>query len=161
MKLRLLLFKDYNKNCAYCSNKNWNLDKLEIEKDFTGYDEIILTGGEPMLKPFIVIETAIKIRKITNAKLYMYTAKLNKPLEVLAVLNYLDGITVTLHKQSDVSNFIRFEKLVKKIKKSFRLNVFNSVNFDYSEISNWIIKDKIKWIKNCPLPRDEVFKRIE
>lgn len=44
-KLRLLLHEECNRNCKGCCNKDWDLNALEIEDDFTDYDEILITGG--------------------------------------------------------------------------------------------------------------------
>ena len=161
-KLRLLLFQECNKNCERCCNKDWDLDSLKKETLFTGYDEIILTGGEPMLKPLFVINTALMIREKTLAKIYMYTAKADKILDVLAVLHYIDGITLALHEQSDVVDFMRLDALLLKceINKSFRLNVFKGINISNINTSIWNVKSDIEWIKNCPLPVNEVFRKI-
>jgi hypothetical protein len=28
------------------------------------------------------------------------------------------------------------------------------------DTTNWIVKDNMRWIKNCPLPDDEVFLKL-
>jgi hypothetical protein len=43
--------------------------------------------------------------------------------------------------------------------KSLRLNVFKGVSLAELNLSCWKVKPNIKWIKNCPLPEDEVFMR--
>ena len=47
-KLRLLFTQICNRRCEGCCNKDWELDKLEQVSHFN-YDEILLTGGEPLL----------------------------------------------------------------------------------------------------------------
>jgi len=160
-KLRLLLFKDCKRNCSGCCNKDWDLKSLKKVKSFKGYDEIILTGGEPMLKPAFVIGTALKIRSKTNAKIYMYTANVDDVVDVLAVLFHIDGVTVTLHEQNDVLSFWYLNKILLKynIIKSFRLNVFKGISLHDVDLSLWNVKTDIEWIKNCPLPKGEVFKK--
>lgn len=76
-KLRLLLFEKCNRNCKGCCNKQWDLSKLPIENDFTGYKLIILTGGEPLLEPDLVKNVIRMIRNKTDAKIILYTAKIN------------------------------------------------------------------------------------
>jgi hypothetical protein len=44
--------------------------------------------------------------------------------------------------------------------KSLRLNVFHGISLKGIDTSCWIIKKDMKWIKNCPLPKDEVLKRL-
>jgi MoaA/NifB/PqqE/SkfB family radical SAM enzyme len=161
--LRLLLFDKCNNRCAGCCNNDWDLKNLEQEKDFSQYDEIVLTGGEPMLRPIFVINTIKKIRQQTSVPIYMYTAKVDKPYEVLSMLHVLDGLTVTLHDAGYVEyRFKKFNDLLLKIRpvKSFRLNVFKGVDLTGVDLSMWRIKDNIVWIPNCPLPANETFKRL-
>jgi hypothetical protein len=163
--LRLLLFKDCNRNCEGCCNKNWNLDKLPVETDFSSYDEILLTGGEPMLHPKLVEKTIYDIRQQNKkAKIYMYTADSSMKLGISSMLLILDGVTITLHDQCDVLPFIELSDLIAMFnyrkQKSLRLNIFSGIQMDYSKIKGWVIKNNIEWIKNCHLPEHEVFKRL-
>ena len=163
-KLRLLLFKECDRNCDGCCNKRWNLDTLEVESNFKGYSEIILTGGEPMLDPSMVIRTIRRIRKEAGGgtKIYMYTAKLDEPHTLLIVLEYLDGLTVTLHEPSDIGDFMAFSNLLFEVDgRSLRLNSFDGVDLSGIDLSNWKVKEGVKWIKDCPLPEDEVFRRLD
>jgi hypothetical protein len=167
--LRLLLFSECNRNCDGCCNKDWDLDSLPVVNSFHGYDEIILTGGEPMLHPGFVIKTIEKIRKQSKAKIYVYTAKIDSVLDIYNVVCWADGITVTLHDTNDVKNFIELNNFLLKMwidgfiskhTQSFRLNVFEGVDISGEDLSLWIVKSNIKWIKNCPLPENEVFMRL-
>ncbi len=163
-KLRLLLFEECNRNCKGCCNRDWNLKSLPIETDFHGYSEILLTGGEPMLNPVLIINTVKSIRdQNTAAKIYLYTAKVDNWQALLSVLHYVDGITVTLHRQSDVPPFLYLDSLLykKNFIGSFRVNIFRRVDANISIIKqHWKVKDNMEWVKNCPLPKDEVFKRL-
>ena len=104
-ELRLLLFKDCNRKCKGCCNKDWDLDNLPVCKSFKDYKTIMLTGGEPMLNPKLVEETIMAIRRINKtAKIIMYTAKVDH-YNILYICKLLDGLTLTLHKQSDVKDF--------------------------------------------------------
>uniref|UniRef100_A0A6H2A3H0 Putative iron-sulfur binding domain containing protein n=1 Tax=viral metagenome TaxID=1070528 RepID=A0A6H2A3H0_9ZZZZ len=163
-KLRLIIFKECNKSCIGCCNKDWDLKNLPIETDFSQYDEILLTGGEPMLVPLSIIRTIKRIRHANKtAKIYLYTAKTYPPLDLLSVLNFLDGITVTLHEQWDVEEFRFFNNIItgSEITKSFRLNIFKGIDIKNLNLSKWIIKNNMTWIKNCPLPKGEVLKRLD
>lgn len=168
--LRLLLFEECNRACPGCVNKDWDLNALEVETSFDGYDEIILTGGEPMLRPDLVIDVVEEIRKKTDTKIYMYTAKVDKLISILSVLKILDGITVTLHNKGDLKAFKKFNELLDYcrknkfgdyIDKSFRLNVFKGIDITDIDTSAWKVKSEIKWIRDCPLPVHEVFKRYQ
>lgn len=168
-KLRLLLFEDCLRDCPGCCNKDFDLKALPVETKFKQYDEIILTGGEPMLKPEVIRQVVHKIRIQNNtARIYLYTADVRKHVDVISLLHlYLSGITVTLHDAQDAMRFLEFycnldRYIFKDIiyKKSLRLNVFKDVPIWAGYNKAWKIKRDIEWIKNCPLPENEVFKRF-
>jgi organic radical activating enzyme len=171
MKLRLLLFSECNRNCKGCCNKDWDLTNLPKCNSFTNtnYEQILLTGGEPMLHPDIIRNTVKKIREQTkNVPIYMYTANCEDIMTLTDILDITDGITLTLHTPKDVKTFIEFNNFlnmqhhkVEYLKsKSLRLNVFHGISLKGIDTSCWIIKKDMKWIKNCPLPKDEVLKRL-
>jgi hypothetical protein len=164
MKLRLLLFEDCDRSCEGCCNKDWDLKALPVCDDYSPYDEILLTGGEPLLKPKLVDKVISDIKNSSSSKIYIYTAKLDNMVAVTWLLDRVDGLCVTLHKQSDVFAWHRFaENLYSEYwGKSLRLNVFKGV--DLSELyipDQWEVKKDIEWIKDCPLPEDEVFMKLK
>ncbi len=169
-RLRLLLFEDCNRRCSGCCNKNWNLSSLPVCDNYNGYDQILLTGGEPMLVPGLVKRIARDIRNKTgeesDPKIYMYTAKADDPSALMDVLSEVDGITLTLHTPKDVEPFRRFNNILNKSwlkHKSLRLNVFKRINIHRPgiDLSSWKVKEGIEWIDNCPLPEGEVFMRFK
>lgn len=162
MKLRLLLWEDCNRSCEGCCNKDWNLDKLQNCFSYRGYELIMLTGGEPMLYPSTVLQVVREIRQQTTAPVYVYTADVSDLDAAFAVLDAVDGITLTLHEQADVADFQTFDHcmVMKHITgKSLRLNVFKGVDLSEVDTRGWQVKDGIEWIPDCPLPTDEVFLR--
>jgi hypothetical protein len=77
---------------------------------------------------------------------------------------------VTLHDQDDALEFLKFHCYLagsRQSSKSFRLNIFREVNLrapayhPFHEYPIWQIKDDMVWIKDCPLPRDEVLMRFQ
>lgn len=159
-KLRLLLFPECNRSCEGCCNKQWDLNSIPKCEDFSEYSTIMLTGGEPMLRPEIIIDTIVKIREQNeNAKIILYTAMVEG---LSRVIPFLDGLTLTLHDPLDIKPFEIFDQsMIGSSKFSLRLNVFEEVNYhDISCKNNWQIKNNIQWIENCPLPEDEVFMRL-
>jgi len=161
-KLRLLFTSLCNRNCSGCCNKDWNLEKLPKCDSYLGYDEILITGGEPLL---FIDELLILIKKIREenyeAKIYVYTAQLDRLEEVLP---FTDGVTITLHEQKDYLEFNKFLKrnipnLYNWRNKSLRLNIFKGIQTDYiTELFK--VKDEIEWIKDCPLPEGEIFMKL-
>lgn len=167
--LRLLVTKKCNKSCPGCCNKDWNLDILPEVTHFN-YNEIILTGGEPMLVHEQLLTIIKYIRCISKAKIIVYTADVSDSWKFMTLLLSIDGITVTLHEQKDVEDFYRliqflttFNYSTKKqiFKKSLRLNIFKDIDYTNLDTIDWIVKDNIEWIKNCPLPRNEIFQRLK
>lgn len=158
-KLRLLLTDKCNRKCDGCCNKDWNLEEIPVCKDFSKYDLIMLTGGEPMLNIGMILSAIEEIRESTNAPIYLYTAKLDDVDDALLVLGQVNGMTITLHEQSDVEHFKLFKKYASLDEKSMRLNVFDCVDISGVDTSEFIVKDNITWIKDCPLPKDEEFMR--
>jgi len=163
-KLRLLLSAECNRDCPMCCNKYYNLDKLPVETDYAQYDEIYITGGEPMIHMNLLIETIINIRISSSAKIFVYTAKVDNLGDAMTILTITDGMTLTLHTKDDVEDFREFndEMLKSELNRSLRLNVFRGVAplgyFDGDEM--WRVQEDMVWVKDCPVPDGEVFRRL-
>ena len=160
-KLRLLVTEACNNHCEGCCNKDWDLASLPVIKSYTGYDEILLTGGEPMIDVPAVSRIIHLARTQSKAKIYLYTADTGRPVTLCILLSIIDGLTVTLHHQKDVRTFKRFLGYLGKDNedKSLRLNIFKGVKLGDLDVSEWTVKNDIEWVKDCPLPKDEVFMR--
>lgn len=169
--LRLLVTDRCERNCPGCCNNDWNLGNLDVEDDFRGYRMICLTGGEPMLEVGLVYDTIQRIRSQNACPLIMYTADVRRRELLLWLLKHLDGLTVTLHDKADIPAFTLFHEHYKKEKpdlgpKLMQLNIFREVNYNPTRVPwgdtdmFWVVKNNIAWIKNCPLPPGEVFKRL-
>lgn len=164
MKLRLLLWRDCNRSCKGCCNEDYDLDALPVCDDFSPYEEILLTGGEPMLFPTYVHKVIRRIRTTSNADIYIYTAKLDDEDAALSVLAAADGMTATLHTPEDALPFLRFSHRVLNWNlhksRSLRANVFKGVGLRVHP-SGWDVRSGLKLRKDCPLPEDEVFMRLK
>jgi len=189
-KLRLLLTSKCHKSCAGCCNKDWELDELPVCRDYKGFSEIMITGGEPFLYWKVLPDIINEIQDPFDypIPLYIYTAKfeLDKIRYLYDNLRhdiYVKGFTLTLHDATDAANFyyeLRRKKsqLIDIIQDweerwdlsdtdifSFRINVFKGVDTRFISKSfplfwkSFIIKKDIVWIKDCPLPTEEVFMR--
>lgn len=158
-KLRLLLFEECNRNCQGCCNKDWDLKSIPVCKDFTPYRLIMLTGGEPMLHPEVILDAVSAIRAQTTAPIYLYTAMVNDALD--DVMSYIDGAVITLHSPADIEPFERFDRTAHNLfGKSLRLNIFEEVG-DVVSSPLWCRKEHMEWIPNCPLPNGEVLMRYQ
>lgn len=137
---------------------------------------IILTGGEPLLKPDLVLQAIDEIREQNlHCGIILYTAKVDDLESIRNILFHrrkegvgIDGITLTLHTQRDVKHFNIFNQVLKSMSYlidwkpySFRLNIFKGIKLNGIDPGPWQLKENIQWIKKCPLPINEVFKRYE
>ena len=70
-----------------------------------------------------------------------------------------------VHNNKDVYPFLAFNEYLSRHvvfhNKSLRLNIFKGIPLLLYSNVNWKIKDNIEWMKDCPLPKDEVFMRLE
>ena len=152
MKLRLILFEACGRSCCGCCNQDWDLAHLPVCSDYSPYELIMLTGGEPMLRPEVIRAAVAAIRAQTHALIYLYTDMGNglddysailRMVEMLdALMELLDGITITLHEPKDVLPFAVFACLAKNLAgKSLRLNVFREVGTTPRTLQGWKIKE--------------------
>jgi MoaA/NifB/PqqE/SkfB family radical SAM enzyme len=163
-KARLLVTYKCPKNCDGCCNKEWKGPMPTIATNYKGYEEIMLTGGEPMLYPAKVISLLRKIKaENPHASLYMYTATYN-PKDLKEVLPLLDGVCITLHAPEDIIQLQGiYPYMLLNPNKSFRINVFDNINtsmLDFTKLPHVRVKQMV-WIKDCPLPTNEEFIRLE
>ncbi|RFZ77593.1 hypothetical protein DS742_17410 [Lacrimispora amygdalina] len=159
-KLRLILFEECHRNCDGCCNKDWDLPNLPVCRDFQNYDSIMLTGGEPMLHPEVIVKAIGTIRMQTKAPIILYTSLVADKEMLGKILDCIEGITVTLHTPEDITPFLEFDRYYAgNGNMSFRLNIFRGVG--HVPVSpRWKVKDNITWIKDCPLPLGETLMRF-
>lgn len=159
-KLRLIVTEDCKRSCEGCCNKDWDIAGLPVVGHYN-YKEVIISGGEPLLYMERLLALVKGIRKISSAKIYVYTAEVYDLGGIFDLLDIIDGLTVTLHTQKDVKNFLDLNNIMGEIPdKSLRLNIFEGVDIGRGEFPQWKIKRGMKWIKNCPLPKNEEMKRL-
>lgn len=176
-KLRLLVTKECIRKCQGCCNKQYDLDALDVVESFEGYDLIMLTGGEPLLFPYRLLNLIDGIKSVTDTPVILYTAYFPKDKIMFSeILRMIDGMTFTIHDRIGLQSFQRFNLWFKEgsnhtlrniffqgIPKSMRCNVFSNITLPYSPYSRpgwWEVKDGIEWLDPCPLLKDEVFMRM-
>lgn len=177
-KLRLLVTTDCNNKCPLCCNNNWDFSKLPVVSRFN-YEEIMITGGEPMLHLIEVYHLIYRIRELqryldVKSKFYIYTSLPNLGMYPYSkILFSIDGITVTPHNKEGVDTFVALNKYIRRLYytkgvknkdyfPSLRLNLFPDIKKLLPKrinLSLWKIKD-MEWIKDCPVPEGEDFRRI-
>lgn len=163
-KARLIVTNKCPKNCVGCCNKDWKGEPAKKMENFD-FDKILITGGEPMLFPQKLIDLCIDIRSNSKAKLILYTAKTNQLMMLMIIMHYVDGLTVTIHEDSDIQSFINFNNSLRvylrehNMTKKLRLNVFSgdfsSTALENEDLSIWNVDMNRQWIKDAPLPENE------
>ncbi len=175
-KLRLLVTTDCPNKRPLCCNNSWDFSKLPKVRDFD-YDEIMITGGEPLLFTDKLVELSVAIRSINPIlypeeempKIYVYTS-IPGITQFEEILDYVDGVVLTPHSKEDVNRFVALNKyLYHSIKHdvddggiSLRLNLFKNIKDMLPEgidLSLWKVKD-MEWIKDCSVPQGEDFMRL-
>lgn len=170
-KLRLVVTEKCHNKCPMCCNNRFDLKTIPIVDRFD-YDEISITGGEPMLYPDKVADIADTLRKAAkiigaNPKIWLYTSKLN-PMTFTMIAKYIDGVCYTPHNDAEVAMFkainrmlLRSEAWIDRGSFSLRLNLFEeqAQALKKENLSLWKVKN-IAWIKDCPIPEGEDFRRI-
>lgn len=172
-KLRLLLTTKCPNKCPMCCNNSWDFSKLPVVERWN-YEQIMFTGGEPLLFPARVSNFANSVKEIVKVqygytpKIYVYTAVCDS-LQLCLGLKHLDGVVLTPHNRSDVNKFLAFnDSLLNNPyykgfeEKSLRLNLFKNIKEmipEGTDLSLWQVKD-MEWVKDCPVPEGEDFRRI-
>lgn len=165
-KLRLMITDRCERSCEGCCNKQFNYEDIPYVKSFEGYDEIMITGGEPMLEPALLRVVISMVREhAPKAKLYLYTADVRATTRAWLKILDCDGVCITLHEQSDVPHFLALADLLNKgvhKTRSLRCNVFKGVKIitEAPMLAQWKFKTDMEWIPNCPLPEGEELKRL-
>ena len=118
-KARLLLFTACDRECSYCCNKSQKmLSELQEIDSVVGlhqYDEMIITGGEPLLDPDLVVAVSRILRHIhPTMKMYLYTARCDAQA-VQRVLPHVDGIHFTIHANANFADLGRFHELQSRV----------------------------------------------
>jgi hypothetical protein len=160
---RLLVTERCPRKCSYCCNKlpggitGATYVRAE-EFSANGFDELVISGGEPMLVPKLV-------RKIVNrCKLptYLYTALYNAECRDGLREGLFAGISYTLHEKFSITDYDKFYNLQDNLaqpriakRTSARLKIHPSVHVQvwehvWSRVDRRPFKEDI-----CPLPEHE------
>ena len=180
-KLRLLVTAKCHNKCPMCCSNQFDIEKIPVV-DRLDYDEISITGGEPMLaresceKVLRLVHSFCSVRKAIGMpmpKFYLYTAFFD--FDTISLSSFIfDGICLTPHSKVDVEKFIDINIKMLASKNSgdaykefnpncsLRLNLFTDMKDLLPkdiDLSLWKVKE-MEWIKDCPVPEGEDFRRI-
>lgn len=169
---RVIVTMECNRNCPGCCNTIEGFSPRETTfQDLLKYEEIIITGGEPMLISEYCLEFVHRLRYAGfKGKIYLYCAsnKINKRWSDASLIKEVDGITYTIHENPtkrdlqmflDLCNFIKensivsprlhIDSRVKGIEKQFPEVIWESVTEIWDEIKYF------DWKSECPVIETE------
>jgi len=176
-KARVMITQVCNRDCSYCCNTAEMMAMSEVKKldSIRGFDEVMITGGEPLLRPEAT-EAILDVlrRQNPDAKFYLYTAWCPRGhTDVMrSILSKLDGIQYTLHtgsSEEDIERFARMEELVSRRRWggpgeafSARLYIVPGMWRRFNlQPDSWTRIEKKPWVENCPLPEGETLITLE
>lgn len=161
---RLIVTYDCERNCPGCCNKNGSVKAREIYSvmELSEYKEIVITGGEPFLRPKNLLDFIRRLKKVNRrCKVYIYTACLY--LDVYdRILNLVDGITVTLHAEAtdeDIRDLKYMSEHLWGEMIDMRLfidtRVYDRYNLRNIKMETWDVVRKLEWKEVCDLADNE------
>ena len=171
MKARLIVTRACNRQCAGCCNgyigKGIIPEPRRVERleDLMRYEEVMITGGEPVLVPFLSHGVAANLRARNYiGKILLYSATFERDLYE-RITPLIDGIHFTLHAEAtsrDIFDFMAFQDWVRHSKISGHLSIRAYIDprvqgevvirpsvFKRLEVKPWIDEGE------CPLPEGE------
>ncbi len=165
---RVIVTYKCNRKCENCCNEYIkNVPEVQFE-DLLKYEEIIITGGEPILIAPRVVEMIHRLRaQKFEGKIWLYTATFTAGHWANEMLiRDVDGITYTLHAEYSNKDISRLRRLTKFLKDeglsgSYRLlidsRVMNDISLrDIKGIDSWTSIRALKWkSEECPVPDNE------
>jgi len=164
--IRLLVTKKCLLNCKYCSNR-YIQPVIEFNlEDINTYNEIIITGGEPLLFPENLLRLIHIIKNINFAiPVYLYTSIFNLSSVNKHILTLLSGITFTVHNRICFNEFQDLKKYLDEVPLypySKRVHIFTEVELSEIDLYGWNVKF-VTWKKDfeCKLPKHEQFMKLE
>ena len=120
-KYRVILTKKCPRQCLDCINTFdpviSKAKKVKLEQIKSQGDDIVLTGGEPGIYPYL--EKVVEKLKTQNpdSKMFIYSALANK--KIMDILPNVDGLSFTLHDDAseiDIASFLKLQKRMKELK---------------------------------------------
>lgn len=170
-KSRIIISFDCPRSCPNCCNTYSNIidggiRTANLADCVIGFDQVMITGGEPMLFPKRVKQLIQDIRTLNPAaSIFLYTALATPALG--DIIDIIDGIHFTLHAEvtvQDILDFWRFQGLLENKTGSYRLYIDSEVRRMIPIVPNLWTRLEVKaWIKEgeCALPENETLFILE
>jgi len=165
---RVIVTFDCNRKCPGCCNTKLPEYRVVLNnEELMEYQEIVITGGEPLLMPDKILFFIFSMReKGYQGKMYLYTSLWKENYIYKRILNSLDGFTFTLHAECTDTDISALKNLSncgfpQTSDFSSRLIIDKRV-YDKYDLSNinfekWNIIRKLEWKEKCdPAPNEEL-----
>lgn len=166
---RLIVTYRCNRSCLGCCNNHDNrVREITDINELIEYDEIVITGGEPMVIPEEISKFIINVAGAGyRGSIFLYTAylRINSDLHK-DIVDMVDGITYTLHAESldgDIKNLKRLSSYRRLADSDFssRLiidsRLYDRYDFSNIDLTNWDVIRKLQWKDKCePAEHEEL-----
>lgn len=157
---RLIVTYHCKRKCPGCCNQQeQTVSRVSDIKELLKYQEVIITGGEPMLLASEVIYFIEELREVGfQGKIFMYTSWWNGKEISKSVLKLLNGITFTLHNEANDKDIMELKSLSNSgylQDKNFNSRLFIDgrlfEKYDFSNINlnRWDVIRKLQWKDKC------------
>lgn len=169
---RVIVTYNCNRSCPGCCNQHGNsVRKVTNIEELLKYEEIIVTGGEPMLVLSDVLALVSTLKVLGYAgRFYLYTAFWKPNFKNIAILDEFDGITFTIHAEASDADIIALkhlskESILKSANFSSRLiidsRVYDKYDLSNIDLKNWDVVRKLQWKDKCePAPNEELIEYL-
>lgn len=161
---RLIATRKCHQQCSYCVNTQYkNVYNINCFDELATFDEIVVTGGEPMLWPgrlARLLNCVEASNKLANLYIYASVWTTHTPYSDY-ILDSVDGVTFTLH---DESGLLELSKLQRGIARreasnlgSHRLKILDSFGGTVKIVPKFFDRvTKFTPTNPCLLPSNEV-----
>lgn len=165
---RVIVTFGCNRKCPGCCNSKLpEYRTVHTDEELMKYQEIVITGGEPMLIPGKVLEFINRIwDKGYRGKMYMYSSFWNGKGISKEILKELDGLTFTLHAECTDEDIIALKNLsncgILQNKDFGSRLIIDKMVYDRYDLSNvnfsrWSVIRKSEWKETCsPTPNEDL-----
>lgn len=145
--LRLLVSKKCDFNCPNCTemrNDTKGIPIIQVE-DYSKYDQILITGGDPGLSPERLFYLCYELKKITSAKIYVASSNASVWNNTF-LLDVVDGVFLFIHSEEDLGmdfrTFCFNSKNNNRFGKTFKVFILEGIDTDSYDLSGIeVVKD--------------------
>lgn len=126
------------------------------------FEEVIITGGEPLLFPNRLKHFVSRIPNVSLTTLYTANPIVSMDAKLKA-LDYFNRITITIHEEEDIQqlrDLLLAGENRNRTQQFLRVHIFDNIKLPedvLAKLTNYTTTVVNKtWIENCPLPQDEM-----